>query len=125
MSKKDNQTQFAQVEPIFEEVVSREDEEVLRAKKKKARQNKMIFFGLIFVGVLLMILLELQPGPSPTIMNVPAPSPTPTAVPVDQSLLGRIQRGRASMESIDLYQADLSYPPIDAEIMLDVPPKER
>lgn len=125
MSKRENQTQFAQVEPIFEEVVSREDEAVLLAKKKKSRQRKIMFLGLFTIGVVLMILLEMQPGPAPTIVNVPAPSATPTPLPVDQSLLGRIQRARASMESIDLYQADLSFPPIDNQIMLDALPKEK
>ena len=121
MLKKDSQTQFAQIEPIFEEVVSREDVAILLAKKKKSRQRKILFLGLFIIGVVLMILLEMQPGPAPTIVNVPAPSATPTTLPVDQSLLGRIQRARANVESIDLYQADLSYPPIDNEIMLDAP----
>ncbi len=121
MLKKDSQTQFAQIEPIFEEVVSREDVAILLAKKKKSRQRKILFLGLFIIGVVLMILLEMQPGPAPTIVNVPAPSATPTPLPVDQSLLGRIQRARANVESIDLYQADLSYPPIDNEIMLDAP----
>lgn len=124
MSKSENQTQFAQAEPIFEDAVSREDEAVLLAKKKKSRRRKIMFLGLFLVGVILMILLELQPGPAPTVVIVAAPTPTPTVPPVDQSLLGRIQSARASMESIDLYQSDLSYPSIDPEIMLDQPPKE-
>ena len=123
MAKKDNQTQFAQAEPILEEIVSRDDEVVLKAKKKASRRKKIIFLGLIFFGLILMILFEMRPGPAPTIMNVPAASPTPTPLPIDESLIGRIQRARASMESIDLYQSDLSFPPIDAAILLDEPPR--
>lgn len=126
MSKKsDNQTQFAQVEPILAEVVNRDDEAVILSKKKKTRQRRLIFGGLLMLGVLILLILELTPGPAPTLMDGVAPTPTVTPIPIDQSLLGRIQRGRANMEAIDLYQADLSYPPIDVAIMLDEPPKER
>lgn len=118
---KENQTQFAQAEPILEEVVNHDDEAVILAQLARKKKRRLLVGSIGGLLLLIYLLIRLLPSPTPPEVSGPEPTPSVTPMPVDTTLFGRIQRARENVEAIDFYQADLSFPQIEREIFLDPP----
>ena len=119
MSSQENQTQFSQVQPLYEQPVNLPVDPQVQAVAKKRKKILLmvsatfaIFLSLIWMASVLL------PRPDRSGQSTPVVLPTPTPVP-DTSLRGRIESAQTELRYIGQTEYQLPLPQVDWNIRLE------
>lgn len=115
-----DQTRFANQEPIFEDLETIAREEAPVAPKKSLQKRTKILIGVAVVSVILVVLLASTMLNQP-VQNVLEPSPSPDAqIPEElDPLMQRITILKDDLEAADPTRLPFLLPPVDYDITLE------
>ena len=119
MSSQDNQTQFSQVQPLYEQPVGLPvSPELQQASQKRKKIVLIASAGMMVLLVLTWTISALWPKPDQSSQPRSVVLPTPTPV-VDISLRGRIESAQTELRYIGQTEYQLPLPQVDWNIRLE------
>ncbi len=123
MSGQDNQTQFSQVQPLYESPVDLPVTAELKNMRQKRKKILILVGGgfVLLLGLTWTLSIFLTQTPQSQLPATVTP-PTPTPVP-DTSLRGRIESAQKELQFIGQTEYQLPLPQVDWNIRLEDKPQ--